>query len=98
MNLTRRFVDDTDLVFSEFADYDLGQAVAHLTVQAQAMGLTCHQFRAFDRDGLTGELRPNPGWVVMSMTAVGAPADRGQQVRWRRSVAELRSDPWSEDR
>ncbi|MCC5576593.1 nitroreductase family protein [Microtetraspora sp. AC03309] len=98
VNLTRRFVDDTDLVYSEFADYDLGQAVAHLTVQAQAMGLTCHQFRAFDRDGLIGELRPNPGWVVMSMTAVGAPADRGQQVRWRRSVAELRGDPWSEDR
>ncbi|MER5323012.1 nitroreductase family protein [Streptosporangium roseum] len=98
VNLTRRYVDDTDLVYSEFADYDLGQAVAYLTVQAQAMGLTCHQFRAFDIEGLTAELRPNPGWVVMSMTAVGVAADRGQQARWRRSVAELRSDPWSEDR
>ncbi|MEU4580249.1 MULTISPECIES: nitroreductase family protein [Nonomuraea] len=96
VNLARRHVDDTDLVYSEFADYDLGQAVAHLTVQAQAMGLTCHQFRAFDKDGLTAELRPNPGWTVLTMTAVGVPADRGQPVRRRRSVAELRSAPWSD--
>ncbi|GAA3473325.1 nitroreductase family protein [Nonomuraea roseola] len=96
VNLTRRYVDDTDLVYSEFADYDLGQAVAYLTVQAQAMGLTCHQFRAFDIEGLTAELRPNPGWVVMSMTAVGVAADRGQQVRRRRSVAEMCGDPWME--
>ncbi|WP_156325921.1 nitroreductase family protein [Nonomuraea sp. SBT364] len=98
VNLARRFVDDTELLFSEFADYDLGQAVAHLTVQAQAMGLTCHQFRAFDKDGLTAELRPNPGWAVLSMTAVGVAADRGPGVRRRRSVAELRGDPWSDDR
>ena len=40
-NLCHRFVEDTDWEYSEFALYDLGQAVAHLTVQARALGLQC---------------------------------------------------------
>jgi nitroreductase len=97
VTLTRRFVGEPDLVYSEFADYDLGQAVAHLTVQAQALGLHCHQFRALDREGLTAELRPNPGWLIMSMMAVGTAADRGQAIRSRRSVADLTTAPWSDE-
>jgi hypothetical protein len=31
--------------------YDLGQAVAHMTVQARAHGLHVRQFRALDRAG-----------------------------------------------
>jgi hypothetical protein len=38
-NLCHRYVEGTDWEYSEFADYDLGQAVAH-TLQAQALGLT----------------------------------------------------------
>ncbi|HEY3686063.1 MAG TPA: nitroreductase family protein [Streptosporangiaceae bacterium] len=94
VTLTRRYVDGSDMLYSEFADYDLGQAVAHLTVQAQALGLACHQFRGFDMDGLTAELRPAPGWAVVSMMAVGAPADRGWPDRRRRSTADLRTAPW----
>ncbi|WP_217645351.1 nitroreductase family protein [Nocardioides terrae] len=45
VNLAHRTVDDSRLPYSEFADYDLGQAVAHLTLQASAMGLSCRQFR-----------------------------------------------------
>ena len=37
-NLCHRYVEDTDWDYSEFALYDLGQAVAHLTVQARALG------------------------------------------------------------
>ena len=48
-NLAHRFVEGTDWEFSEFALYDLGQAVAHMTIQAQALGLRARQFRAFDR-------------------------------------------------
>ena len=54
-NLAHRFVEDTDWEFSEFALYDLGQAVAHMTIQAQALGLRARQFRAFDRAGLAAE-------------------------------------------
>ncbi|MFJ5830356.1 nitroreductase family protein [Streptomyces sp. NPDC093089] len=91
----RRHVDDTDLLFSEFADYDLGQAVAHLTVQAQAMGLAAHQFRAFDLEGLTKELDPAPGWAIVSMVAVGRAAGGPPEGRDRRGVADLLSAPWS---
>lgn len=93
--LTRRYIDDTSLLHSEFAEYDLGQAVAHMTIQAQAMGLAAHQFRAFDLEGLTKELGPNPGWVIVSMIAVGKAADKPPKARARRSVAHLRSAPWS---
>ncbi|MFE7900496.1 nitroreductase family protein [Streptomyces sp. NPDC057424] len=95
VTLTRRHVDDTQLLYSEFADYDLGQAIAHMTVQAQAMGLATHQFRAFDLEGLTKELDPNPGWVIVSMVAVGKAACGPPEGRDRRSVAHLRSAPWT---
>jgi nitroreductase len=94
VTLARRYVIDPEMIYSEFADYDLGQAVAHLTLQARAMGLATHQFRAFDLDGLTQELRPSAGWVIVSMIAVGKAAGDPPQ-RSRRSVVDLRSDPWS---
>lgn len=93
--MAHRFVEDTGWAYSEFADYDLGQAVAHLTIQAQAMGLACRQFRAFDLDALTADLAPAPGWQVVSMIAVGRPADEGALRRDRRSIADLRSAPWA---
>ncbi|WP_233608477.1 nitroreductase family protein [Nocardia stercoris] len=95
VNLTRRFVDDTDLPYSDFADYDLGQAVAHLTIQAQAMDLACHQFRAFDLAALSADLAPAPGWHIVSMTAIGRPAGPLATERGRRSVADLRRDAFA---
>ncbi|MFG2537645.1 nitroreductase family protein [Streptomyces sp. NPDC048511] len=95
VTLTRRYVDDSEVLYSEFADYDLGEAVAHMTVQAQAIGLAAHQFRAFDKEGLTKELDPNPGWAIISMVAVGKAAGGQPEGRARHSVAYLRSAPWS---
>src|SRR5690242_10237919 len=40
VNLAHATVEDTDWQYSEFSHYDLGQAVAHMTVQASAMGLS----------------------------------------------------------
>ncbi|MFD7027376.1 nitroreductase family protein [Streptomyces sp. NPDC059917] len=93
--LARRHVDGAGLVYSEFADYDLGQAVAHLSLQAQAMGLAAHQFRAFDLEALTEELRPNPGWEIVAMVAIGKAADAPASTRARRSTDDLRSAPWA---
>lgn len=95
VTLTHRHVGDTQLLYSEFADYDLGQAIAHMTVQAEAMGLAAHQFRAFDLEGLTEELRPNPGWAIVSMIALGKAADGPPEGRDRRSIADLLSAPWA---
>ena len=96
VTMAHRYVADTDWAYSDFADYDLGQSVAHLTLQAHAMGLACRQFRAFDLDGLTAELAPGAGWQVVSMIAVGRAAEERPADRERRTAAELRSAPWSD--
>lgn len=74
VNLCHHWVDETDCEYSEFAMYDLGQAVAHLTVQAQAMGLSVRQFRSFERDAVETSLRVAAGWEVATMAAVGVPS------------------------
>ena len=89
VNLAHRNVEDTDWQYSEFADYDLGQAVAHMTIQATAMGLACRQFRSFDLDALTTDLLVPQGWAVVSMTAIGRAVDSGPS-RERRSIEDLR--------
>lgn len=59
------------------AAYDLGQAVAHLTVQATALRLHVHQIADFDADGLraalemSDDLRPS---VVVAVGRLGDPA------------------------
>lgn len=72
-NLSQRLVADTDDEYSEFAHYDLGQALAHLTFQAHALGLAVHQFRAFDRDAVEREFDVPAHWEVTTMAAVGPP-------------------------
>jgi nitroreductase len=97
-NLCHRYVEDTDWDYSEFALYDLGQAVAHLTVQARALDLHVRQFRAFDRAGVAAEFGVPPNWEVTTMAAIGrAPGRDAPEVvdvaargkRWRRPVDDL---------
>lgn len=92
VNIAHRFVEDSGIAFSEFSDYDLGQAVAHLTLQAQSMGLGCRQFRAFDLETLSQELQLAPGWHVVSMTAVGRAAEPMTRDRERREAHALERD------
>ena len=70
-NLSHRFVEDTDWEYSEFSLYDLGQAVAHMSFQAQSLGLHMRQFRAFNREGLNAEFEVPSHWEVTTMSAVG---------------------------
>jgi len=88
VNLAHRWVENSEIEYSEFADYDLGQAVAHLTLQAQALGWACRQFRAFDLDGLSEDLHVAAGWQIRSMTAVGR-AKGHAPPRERRPLADL---------
>ncbi len=93
LNLAHRLVDDSELEYSEFALYDLGQAVAHLTVQASAMDLAVRQLRAFDRAALATEFGVGPGWLVTTMAAVGVPARAGAHAdahTGRRPLSDLR--------
>jgi nitroreductase len=70
-NLSHRYVEDTDWEYSEFSLYDLGQAVAHMTIQAQVLDLSVRQFRAFDRAGLAEEFEVPAHWEVTTMSAIG---------------------------
>jgi nitroreductase len=94
-NLCHRFVEDTDWDYSEFARYDLGQAVAHMSVQARALGLHVRQFRAFNRAELSAEFALPAHWEVTSMSAIGGvPAasggvDAAAPSRERRPVDEV---------
>jgi nitroreductase len=97
-NLAHRYVEDTDWEYSEFAQYDLGQAVAHMTIQAQALGLFARQFRAFDRDALATEFGVPGHWEVTTMSAFGRvpPADRSPgSSRERRPAGDLLWPPGS---
>lgn len=72
VNLAHTTIEGTDdWEYSEFARYDLGQAVAHMTIQGLHLGLDAHQFRAFDRNGIAGEFDIPSHWEVTSMTAFG---------------------------
>lgn len=70
-NLSHRFVEDTDWEYSEFSVYDLGQAVAHMSFQAQSLGLHVRQFRAFDRAALAVEFGVPQHWEVTTVSAIG---------------------------
>jgi nitroreductase len=60
---------------SDHALYDVGQAAAHLTLQARAMGLHAHQFAGFDRDALAVALEVPGTHEVLTGIAVGVPGD-----------------------
>lgn len=95
-NLAHIHVEDTtDWEYSEFSRYDLGQAVAHMTVQGLSIGLDAHQFRAFDRDAVAAEFAVPPHWEVTSMTAFGVAAHAAGEAnspgtsRDRASIEEI---------
>jgi nitroreductase len=97
-NLCHRRVEDTDWDYSEFALYDLGQAVAHMTVQAQSLGLYSRQFRAFRRAALEAEFDVPAHWEVTTMTAFGRPAHvpappPDPTARHRRTLTDLTWSP-----
>lgn len=81
------------------AAYDLGQAVAHLSVQAIALGLYAHQMGGFDAAALRADLDLPAGVTLATVIAVGRlgnpdslPADlrnRELALRTRRPVGEL---------
>ncbi|MGO4249492.1 hypothetical protein AB4Y87_19940 [Paenarthrobacter sp. RAF54_2] len=74
-NLAQIHVEDTpDWEYSEFSRYDLGQAVAYMSIQGLSLGLDAHQFRAFDREAVANEFSVPLPWEVTSMTAFGVAA------------------------
>ena len=86
----------------DYARHDLGQASAHVTLQARSMGLHAHQFAGFDHDAAAESLGV-PGHVVL-MTGIaigvhvrptgdaedlGGDREREQRARVRRPLSEI---------
>ncbi|MDQ8043241.1 MAG: nitroreductase family protein [Patulibacter sp.] len=90
---------DSDLPFSDYAAYDLGQAAASLSLQAQAMGLHTHQFAGFDHEAVAEHFAVPPHWRVTTGIAIGqlAPASslepalavRERRPRVRKDASEF---------
>jgi nitroreductase len=94
---------------ADYARYDLGQAAAHVTLQARAMGLDAHQFAGFDREAVAAALGV-PGHVsLMAGIAVGrhlppdaaaaddriseADRERERRPRTRKPMTEIAHGP-----
>ena len=72
-----------------WAQYDLGQAVAHMSVQAQADGFHMHQMGGFDRDAIAAAFGLEDRFAVVSVSAIGAigSADQLPDMLREREVA-----------
>jgi len=60
---------------NRWAEYDTGQATICLCLQAEAMGLVCHQMGGFDPDALKQAFALPDQMHVMSVVAIGYPGD-----------------------
>ena len=95
ITLTQVAPDENDDGGGRFSEYDLGQAAAHLTLQARAMGLHAHQFSGFDQAAVHAELKVPAHFRVMTGIAVGVrgnPADVDERARGR-ELKERRRKP-----
>lgn len=61
--------------YSDYALHDVGQAAAHLTLQARAMGLHAHQFAGFDHEVLAEALDVPATHQLVTGIAIGVPGD-----------------------
>ena len=91
---------DHDLFGADHTQFDLGQSVAHLSLEAMAIGLHVHQFSGMDRPAIAAEFGVPAHWEVTSGIAVGRIADpeifdeqweidRERKPRDRRPVSEF---------
>ena len=92
--------EEDALTYSDYAAYDLGQAVAQLSVQALALGLVVHQFAGFDHERLAAVAGVPRHWQVTTGVALGrelavdepgdsAARERDRRPRVRKPLTEL---------
>ncbi|MHA7179213.1 nitroreductase family protein [Arthrobacter sp. MDB2-24] len=81
-----------------YAEYDLGQAVAHLSVQAEAEGLVTHQMAGVEWDRIVAAFDLPDNMKPMTITAVGTvdEADKLPEALAERETAPRRRLPLEE--
>jgi len=62
-------------VYSDYAEYDVGQAAAHLSIEARALGLEAHQFAGFDHEAVSAAFAIPSNFTVLTGIAVGRHGD-----------------------
>jgi nitroreductase len=55
--------------------YDTGQSVAHLTIEAMSLGLWVHQMAGFDKDKIAADFNVPAEYQPMTAIAIGYPGD-----------------------
>ncbi len=60
---------------NRWCEYDAGQAAISLCLQATSLGLASHQMGGFDPDAVRSATGLPANWHVMSVIAIGHPAD-----------------------
>ena len=86
-------VADAEGAERRWATYDVGQAVAHLTIQAHHDGLHTHQMGGFQPDGLREAFGLEERFVPVSVTALGLLGDADalpEQLREREVAPRTR--------
>lgn len=81
--LTRVFEDDGSA--RAVAPYELGLAVAQLTVQAESLGLHVHQIGGFDADAVIDAFEVPVGYRPLAVLAVGRLGDAADLPDWARA-------------
>jgi len=66
---------DEEVRAQAMASYDVGQAVAYFTIQAQSHGLFSHQMSGFDPDAAAAALEIDPRFTPTTVMAVGTLGD-----------------------
>lgn len=98
---------DHEIPWDTYTQYDLGQAAAHLSIQAHSLGLHTHQFAGFDHDAAAEAFEVPAHWAVTTGIAIGLLADpsvldegtreKELRPRTRRPVGEfVFSGKWGE--
>lgn len=76
-----------------YSYYDLGQSVAHLSIQAEALGLQVHQMGGFDHDKARELFEIPEGFEPMTVIAIGYSGrveDLPEPLRERETMARSR--------
>lgn len=71
------------------AQYDLGQSVAWLTLEAIAHGLQVHQMAGFDPQKAAAAVNLPEGWDAVTLMAIGYPAETPTVPRSRRALSSI---------
>ncbi|HWF14134.1 MAG TPA: nitroreductase family protein [Candidatus Acidoferrales bacterium] len=80
---------------NRYALHDVGQAVANLSLQATALGLTVHQMAGFNAEAARERFAAPADWQPVSVIALGYPGDPeslAEKLR-EREIAERQRKP-----